>query len=69
MRRAMAASASVGTAAPTARFVWVAAAALVVLGGVAARLRELGAWGFSNDEAWVALSSRVVGLEQSPPTR
>jgi hypothetical protein len=51
MRRAMAASASVGTAAPTARFVWVAAAALVVFGGVAARLRELGAWGFSNDEA------------------
>jgi hypothetical protein len=31
---------------------------------VAARLSELGAWAFSNDEAWVALSTRVDGVGQ-----
>jgi hypothetical protein len=31
---------------------------------VALRLGELGAFGFSNDEAWVALSTRVEGWRQ-----
>jgi len=35
-----------------------------MLAGAAARLRDIGAWAFANDEAWVALSTRVVGLEQ-----
>jgi hypothetical protein len=31
---------------------------------VAYRLSELGTWGLSNDEAWVALATRVEGLQQ-----
>ena len=34
------------------------------MGGVPARLSELGSWGLSNDEAWVALSTRVGGFHQ-----
>ena len=32
--------------------------------GIAVRLTELGTWGLSNDEAWVALATRVHGFEQ-----
>jgi hypothetical protein len=32
--------------------------------GIAVRLSELGTWGLSNDEAWVALATRVEGFPQ-----
>ena len=39
-------------------------AAVLGLAGVALRASELGTWGLSNDEAWVALATRVTGWEQ-----
>jgi hypothetical protein len=42
---------------------WLAAG-VVAAGGVAARSSELGAWGLSNDEAWVGLATRVDGFAQ-----
>lgn len=40
-------------------------AALIAISGVALRANEIGAFGFSNDEAWVALSTRVAGFAQA----
>lgn len=43
---------------------WRIAAGLVALVGIVYRWQQLGAWGFWNDEAWVAVSTRVDGLSQ-----
>ena len=39
-------------------------AALLALAGIALRASELGTYGFWNDEAWVALCTRVQGFQQ-----
>jgi hypothetical protein len=40
----------------------------VALAGVALRLVDLGRFGFWNDEAWVATSTRVAGVgHRGPP--
>ena len=46
------------------RRAWPALAWGVGLAGLAYRIRELGRYGFWNDEAWVALSTRVQGVAQ-----
>lgn len=43
---------------------WTALAWAVGLVGLYVRLHDLGRWGFWNDEAWVALSTRVEGFSQ-----
>jgi hypothetical protein len=43
---------------------WRIAAGLFGIVGLAYRIHELGRWGFWNDEAWVALGTRVAGLAQ-----
>jgi hypothetical protein len=47
-----------------AHVLWLVVAGVLAAGGVAVRLNELGTWGLSNDEAWVALSTRVEGAAQ-----
>ena len=39
-------------------------ACAIALTGIALRLDELGRYGFWNDEAWVAIATRVEGLRQ-----
>jgi predicted membrane-bound mannosyltransferase len=49
------------------RFVRVAGLVLaggVALAAIAIRLVDFGRYGFWNDEAWVALSTRVEGISQ-----
>jgi hypothetical protein len=46
------------------RPLWLGAAALLLLAGLVLRAQELGTWALSNDEAWVALSTRVEGIDQ-----
>jgi len=48
----------------TARRAWVAIAVVLAAAGVGVRAGELGVFGFSNDEAWVALATRVEGFRQ-----
>jgi hypothetical protein len=48
----------------TSRAGWILAALLVGAAGVAMRASDLGAFGFYNDEAWVALCTRVQGFRQ-----
>jgi hypothetical protein len=45
--------------AATPPLAWRVAVAAIAFAGVACRLSELGAWGLSNDEAWVGLATRV----------
>lgn len=47
-----------------ARRAWVATALLLAAAGVWVRTGELGAFSLSNDEAWVALATRVEGFRQ-----
>jgi len=46
------------------RAVWIITALLLAAVGVAMRASDLGASGFANDEAWVALCTRVQGVQQ-----
>jgi hypothetical protein len=46
------------------RRAWLVLAVLLAVAGVAMRAGELGTFGFSNDEAWVALATRVEGFRQ-----
>jgi len=48
----------------TVRHAWLAVAVLLAAAGVVVRAGELGTFGFSNDEAWVALATRVEGFRQ-----
>ena len=39
-------------------------ACAIALAGIALRLEDVGRYGFWNDEAWVAIATRVEGLQQ-----
>src|SRR5206468_1298012 len=62
--RLRARGASVAESRGLKRWAWPALAWGVGLAGLAYRIRELGRYGFWNDEAWVALSTRVQGVAQ-----
>ena len=49
----------------TSSLAWRLLAFAVAAAGIALRWSELGEYGFSNDEAWVALATRVDGLAQA----
>jgi hypothetical protein len=49
---------------PVRRPAWTAATVTIALAGVAVRAHALGHWGFSTDEAWVALMTRTTDARQ-----